>query len=433
MINLISRPWNRGLTPLKLKMNSSTNICTTLNTFYIPNDTIANALLQTEFDYLVAMYFVPTLALLGTFGNISFLFMLIRLPYMRTNVNAYLANLAIVDSLYLLIVAPIHIYSVYESPIDLSFPFTGEYSCLAFFAVGYLSYYSSVGLITVISYERYYAICWPLRHRKIRGRTRTTALLTMSWIVAVVLSGFTLTRRADLVVTCYIWPDTDKYRNIPTRYNTCGPIGGRSFYVISMTILYIVYFFVAGVLNGYHYIKIIVVLTRRTAVPEKSLSRHASQIRNQVARALVILGLVYFTSETPIRIGDINEVLTEFGLAGFLTSYQIAMLNSIGFASLYLNSAVNSYIYVFSSSFYRQGFLEAFWISRRKNGNTPSMRSNISTKSGRSRRSCTHDSTPIVKNGRSGSHHHDHGHENGALSARNTLDDDAATSESTWL
>ena len=33
----------------------------------------------------------------------------------------------------------------------------------------------------------------------------------------------------------------------------------------------------------------------------------AVQVRNQVAKSLVILGLVYFVTQTPIRIEDINE------------------------------------------------------------------------------------------------------------------------------
>ena len=57
----------------------------------------------------------------------------------------------------------------------------------------------------------------------------------------------------------------------------------------------------------------------------------------------------------------------EFTSSGFLSHNQISIFNSVGLTFLFINSAVKSYIYVSSSSFYRQGFLEAFWLSQRKN------------------------------------------------------------------
>ena len=356
-------------------MNTTGNICTPFNTFRIPDAQIADTYLHHE--YWLTLYLIPVIIVVGAVGNIAFLFMLVRLPYMRTTVNAYLANLAVVDLVYLLTVAPIYpVHTYVKSPINMNVPFTGEYSCILFFAHAFLCYYSSVNLITVISFERYNAICHPLYHRKIHGKKRTFIVLCVSWIVAIVLSVFTTTRRGTLLIYCFIWPEDDKYETLPTIFRTCGPLGDREIYISSMTILYIAYFFVALVINGYFYIHIMFVLSRRLDLMEgaeggSQQQEQVVQVRNQVAKALVILGLVYFVTQTPIRIEDINEVFREFTSSGFLNQNQISIFNSVGLTFLFINSAVNSYIYVFSSSFYRQGFLEAFWLSQRKN-NLPS-------------------------------------------------------------
>ena len=348
-------------------MNTTANICTPLNTFRIPDVQTADTYLHRE--YWLTLYVIPAIIVLGAVGNIAFLFMLVRLPYMRTTVNAYLANLAAVDLAYLLTVAPVYpVHTYVKSPINMNVSFTGEYSCILFFAHAFLCYYSSVNLITVISFERYNAICHPFYHRKIQGKKRTFTLLFVSWTIALVLSVFTITRRGALLTFCFIWPDGDKYEKLPTIFRTCGPLGDRQIYVSSMTILYIAYFFVALVINGYFYIHIMFVLSRRLDLMEgteggSQQQEQVIQVRNQVAKALVILGLVYFVTQTPIRIEDINEVFREFTSSGFLNQNQVGILNSVGLTFLFLNPAVNSYIYVFSSSFYRQGFLEAFWLS----------------------------------------------------------------------
>ena len=337
--------------------------CSLENTIHIQTDEAAETFLNSDLAYLLAVAVVPIIIALGAFGNIAFFIMLYRLPYMRTTVNLYLASLATVDLVYVLTVPSIFIYAIVNSPLSGDFPFPGRYSCATFFFFGYACYYFSIALLTVISFERYVAICRPIHHIKTQGRSRTLALISAAGILSIVLAAVTLPRRGQQVVRCLIWPEGELYLEFPTTMYSCEPLGNEKVIITFTDIVYVGFFFVALITSGYCYIKIIIALSNRHSdVADRSSNNPTPQfiaVRNQVTRALVTLGAVYFITQTPIRITDINEVLEQFG-PGFLTKDQAGFIESIGFLFLFFNSAVNSYIYIFCSSFYRRAFVEAF-------------------------------------------------------------------------
>lgn len=349
--------------------SSPPNGCTNSNTIEITSKKDAINRLYDNFDLFISTYLVPATIVVGILGNIFFLFMIWRLHRMRTTYNIYLASLAITDTVFLLSNAPLFVYAMYSSPISLSFPFENKNSCYYVYASGFMCHFLSVSIITLVSFERFCAICQPFFHRQIQNKTRNH--LTISAVaIAIIMSGLILLRRGKLNRFCLIWPKDDEFQTLPTVYRVCQPIADKLELIVFANILYTVYFLMAVASNGYMYVKIVMKLHERRLIYRRSKRsrHHHKRSRNHIAQALVITGLIFFTTQTPIRICDINESLVALEMAPFLSEKQMTLCSTIGYFFLYLNSAVNSYVFMLTSSYYRKGFKETLCtvIGRRR-------------------------------------------------------------------
>ena len=341
-------------------------LCTPSNTKILPDDEAASNFLHSHVTVLVYALLLPLIVVLGLTGNCAFLFMVGRLSHMKTTVNFLLVNLAITDIIFLSTQATYLMYSFFSSDLTYRYPFETNGSCITIYLIGYVSHYCSVTLITLISVERFYAICHPFLHRKMQSRGHTLKALALAYSVSVVLAVATLLKRMNLVEFCLKWPDDEKYRNLPKTFRMCGPLGGIEEIMITMEILYFILFFAAAISNGFLYTKIILALNSRSVNRQNSATEtHHVLVRNQVARALVINGILFFVTQAPMRVHDINVILEAFAKDGFFAPKQKANFLSFAAFFLFLNSALNPYVYAFGSSNYRQGFWEAFGLSRK--------------------------------------------------------------------
>ena len=102
----------------KITMNSTKEECTPNNT--VLNLTVDETLYSTIYtpvEWYIYMIVCPCFLIFGTTTNLSFLFVVIRVPYMRNITNFYLCNLAIADLLYLVITVVGQMTKYIRSPI----------------------------------------------------------------------------------------------------------------------------------------------------------------------------------------------------------------------------------------------------------------------------------------------------------------------------
>ena len=350
-------------------MNNSTNnlslngdqldSCESLIKIPIVDDNAATTWLHSSTDRMLYTYIIPAVIALGLFGNISVLFVVARLSRMRTIVNLYLTNLAVVDIIFLWHIIFLT-YCHFVSPLSYNIPFKTQASCNLLYFITNTSYYCSISIITLVSVERYFAICRPMYHRRMQSRTHAFKAMCGVWVFSLLFSMIMLLRRGELLEYCLVWPDDERYRQMPTKFRFCGPIGGNKRITVTLAILYSAVFFVAALLNSFLYLKIILTLSYRTTATSQADQSQITSVRNQVARALVINGIVFFITQTPIRIVDMNEILDALDEPQFLSKSQASSLLSFSFLFLFLNSALNPYVYAFCSVNYRQGFRDAF-------------------------------------------------------------------------
>ena len=93
-------------------------------------------------------------------------------------------------------------------------------------------------------------------------------------------------------------------------------------------------------------------------------SLRSRKVRDQVARLLILNGIVFFNYQIPLRIASIHNISKETFNSPFFTSMQYGIIIVIGRTLLFLNSAVNPLICIASSSFYRKAVFEAVFNSK---------------------------------------------------------------------
>ena len=154
-------------------------------------------------DSFVILIVFPVIILFGLFANLTFLWTVYRVREMRTFTNFYLANLAVSDILLIISTAFTYIYPYIF--LMKTYPQT-QIGCILSLAFVYLTYFTSIGLVTLVSLERFLAICYPLKHRMVNSKSRTITLVVLTWSIGALLAAVVVPAGAKAQVRCVIWP-----------------------------------------------------------------------------------------------------------------------------------------------------------------------------------------------------------------------------------
>ncbi len=185
--------------------------CNMNNTVVVPSKNIEKYTYSTG-DELFVTVCLPIVAGIGILTNTAFLFTLFRVPAMRTMTNFYLGNLAFSDVGFLIMMLIRFTWTYYKlAPIEQGIAWPSLFGCTVPRVVTYCLHYSSVFLVTLVTLERYFAICYPLKHRAVlNGSKRAVKLVAVSWALSLCLALFEFSP-ATIVSECYNFPD---YYNI---------------------------------------------------------------------------------------------------------------------------------------------------------------------------------------------------------------------------
>ncbi|XP_072043507.1 lysophosphatidic acid receptor 6-like [Amphiura filiformis] len=324
-------------------------------------------LTPTEMDILlypptekkILYIFLPLIFVIGSLSNTAFIYVVIRVKSLQTATNFYLTNKAICDLALVVISTGVFYYNSLSSPMRFDFPMflrsNLRFNCALFWGCVYILYYGSVIFMTVVTVERYAAICYPLHHRIVAGKKHTINLTVFSWVFSIVSAVGTLFRDSEFLQFCVIWPSGREFESFPSMVTYCQPSYPAA--IVSEFIL-LIPFTLSLLMNVFMHWHMIYVLTKRVKTTRYSV-RERTQIRNQVARLLIISGTIFFLCQAPYRIQSIQSIVMYF------TGYRIFDVKQFGL--LYLSStllvtvncATNVFIYYLTSSLYRRGFKEA--------------------------------------------------------------------------
>ncbi|XP_041459280.1 neuropeptides capa receptor-like [Lytechinus variegatus] len=304
---------------------------------------------------------MPIIWAIGAISNIAFIFVVARIRRMRTVTNYYLLNLALADIMFLCFAVGDKVGRYAASPIYNDQYGLKTVGCVLLNYFVQLSYYASIFLVTLVTLEKYYAVCRPVQHRLISGRKRTIRTVAAAWLLATAFALSLIPGWFKWTPLCFLWPDDEKYESLPNLSGYCLPISD-----IFLSIgngLQTIPFFVVMILNFLMYGLIIRAVNTRVAVRENQLASTAVrsiQMRNQVVRMLIVNGVIFFICLAPYQCSSFAMMITSATENYVLSGDQVEKVMWTGRILSYVNSAINPFVYTFVNPRYRHAFFEAF-------------------------------------------------------------------------
>ncbi len=180
------------------------------------------------------------------------------------------------------------------------------------------------------------------------------------WTLSVVLAIVTSLCSGSTKL-CIQWPEDGAYNGLPQTVNMCKDVIEAEGPICSMVLPVINFgtFFVPMIIIAVLNTKIVLALKARPRVHvRQDINMININIRNQVTRSLVILVTLFFVLQSPFRYAGVIQKVSNENTPGSV-SYQPNLI-ATGRIFVSVDSAINTLVYLFTSSHYRRCFVETF-------------------------------------------------------------------------
>nr|XP_017003741.2 growth hormone secretagogue receptor type 1 [Drosophila takahashii] len=318
-----------------------------------------------------AMFFCIVIMLLGVVGNVMVPIVIVKTKDMRNSTNIFLTNLSIADLLVLLVCTPTVLVEVNTRPETWVL---GHEMCKAVPFVELTVAHASVLTILAISFERYYAICEPLKAGYVCTKGRAILICVLAWGIAALFTS------PIIAISSYSVEPYGDGTDAPVCTTAADGFWPIFYFVGSITVFFFLPFGILLLL----YAAIAYKLLRpnnafhrptspqpqqptggatggATQVPSTKGNSHQQsngmrKHRKQVIFMLVAVVSSFFVCLLPFRAFTLWVILASaedvqsLGIAGY---YNLLYFSRF---MLYLNSAMNPILYNLMSSKFRSGF-----------------------------------------------------------------------------
>ncbi|XP_072935949.1 thyrotropin-releasing hormone receptor-like isoform X1 [Epargyreus clarus] len=314
------------------------------NSTFDPSDNFTE---YAEIPYYIkatSMTFCIVIMCLGVIGNVMVPIVILKTKDMRNSTNIFLVNLSIADLMVLLVCTPTVLVEVNSKPETWVL---GKELCLAVPFVELTVAHASVLTILAISFERYYAICEPLRAGYVCTKTRATLICALAWFFAALFTSpvlaiaelHTVTRQDGTVTQCLtqavnFWEIT--------------------FFVMVIILLYLLPLIILIIL--YSVIAKNLISAASKIVMNKTVDPYNARARKQVILMLGTVVLCFFLCLMPYRLIALWIIVTPAELSENISPERWYNLLYFSRIMLYINSAINPILYNLMSSKFRIGF-----------------------------------------------------------------------------
>lgn len=333
-------------------------------------------------DWVVGVWtgVLVSLLVVGVGGNVLVPVVVMRTRDLRSSTNLLLVNLAAADLLVLVVSLPTALIELHSRPETWVL---GRPMCMLVPFVEYCVCHASVLTILVISFERYYAICRPLRASYTCTKMRAWTCILSIWAAAVLLSS------PMLVMSKHEWVPYADGSTVPVCFTDLTSLWS----CLYINLVTAVFFFVPLVLLVLLYL----VIGRSLMQDSASAALHHRKVdlpnmkaRRQVVVTLATVTIFFFCSLFPFRVLTLwivwtpNETIKDVGALRYYSMLYAARV------LLFANSAVNPILYNLTSTKFREAFLKLLRNEHRRRRHL-------------SRQSTFNTTGTSMSNGRSGS------------------------------
>ena len=143
----------------------------------------------------------------------------------------------------------------------------------------------------MVSFDRYMAICQPLKYRTMKlNKQKTFTITALIWIISVPFSLLEVPLFANLVHVCITWPTDERYKHFPSSVRYCYSLHPLMETVSSF--IYIVPFSIALIITAINNIRVIHKL--RQPHPGNNKDQARRQIRRRISWMLMANSTLFF-------------------------------------------------------------------------------------------------------------------------------------------
>ena len=284
---------------------------------------------------IVFTTFYALICTVGTFGNGLVILVVARYAKMKTVTNMYILNLAVADLCFLVGLPFLIVTAIMRRWLF------GYIMCKIFYILTSINWFTSVFTLTVMSADRYLAVCHPVRSMRFRTPLFSRIVCVCVWfgsfLVMLPIILYATTIEQDGHVSCTIqWP------------------GGQA---ISPDKAFIWYARLLGFAIPVALIVVfyaLVVLRLKTVGPKKK-SKEKKKSHRKVTKMVLTIIAVYVICWLPYWVFQVTLTFLEAGVPQWsIMMFQIFTLLS------YANSLLNPLLYAFLSDNFRKSFIKAF-------------------------------------------------------------------------
>ncbi|XP_026322851.1 QRFP-like peptide receptor isoform X1 [Hyposmocoma kahamanoa] len=325
------------------------------NTFELSNNFTEYA----EIPYYIkvtSMTFCIVIMCLGVLGNVMVPIVILKTKDMRNSTNIFLVNLSIADLMVLLVCTPTVLVEVNSKPETWVL---GKELCLAVPFVELTVAHASVLTILAISFERYYAICEPLRAGYVCTKTRATLICALAWFFAALFTS------PILAVATFTYEEYDDGSKEPVCLTQADTFWSALFFILTIAVFFIIPLGVLLVLYSViakNLMENPIIISQNT----KNTTNAGSVLRyrKQVILMLGTVVLSFFVCLLPFKALTLwiivfpPETIMSLGIDGYYILLYFCRV------MLYLNSAINPILYNLMSSKFREGFVKLLRINK---------------------------------------------------------------------
>ncbi|ODM90087.1 Growth hormone secretagogue receptor type 1 [Orchesella cincta] len=198
--------------------------------------------------------------------------------------------------------------------------------------------------ILAISFERYYAICRPLKANYICTKSRAAMICLAAWVLATIITS------PMIFMIAYVEGENECGEWSARCYVTAGKTWPDAYTISTIFLFFLLPFFILLVTYGMIAKRL---TTDRSALNAKNENHKA---RKQVVLMLGTVVFAFFLCLLPFRVLTLFVLLAD---TKFLEEHAEAYQNFIYFSRMmiYVNSSLNPILYNIMSSKFRNGFL----------------------------------------------------------------------------
>ncbi|XP_030637315.1 opioid receptor, delta 1b isoform X1 [Chanos chanos] len=279
---------------------------------------------------ITALYSV--ICVVGLLGNILVMYGVVRYTKMKTATNIYIFNLALADAL-----ATSTLPFQSAKYLMNTWPF-GELLCKLVIAIDYYNMFTSIFTLTMMSVDRYVAVCHPVRALDFRTPAKAKMINVCVWIlssaigVPIMVMAVTKVTDTGKVVCMLKFPDPDWYWDTVTKI--CVFIFAFVVPVLVITICY-------GLM-----------ILRLKSVRLLSGSKEKDRNLRRITRMVLVVVAAFIICWTPIHIFIIIKTLIEIDQKNPLVIASWHLCIALG----YMNSSLNPVLYAFLDENFKRCF-----------------------------------------------------------------------------